>query len=446
MKNKLWGGRFSKPTHQTVKDFTRSIQYDQALASYDCLGSLYHIAVLKKAKLLSVREYAVLKKGLTTIYHKIKSGKFKVAGDFEDIHSYIQYLLKTSVGSAALKLQTCRSRNDQVVLGTKLYCLDHIRLMLAKIKAYQTALQVLSRKNKKIFIPGYTHLQHAMPVSASDYFSAYEAMALRDAARLEDTYRRIQLSMGSGALAGTMIPASTYFFPASGDLPKAITPPENALDTVSDRDFIIETLSNLAILGMHLSRISEDLILWATSEFGFIEIDDAFCTGSSLMPQKKNPDVLELIRGYSGRLYGRLLEVLVLMKGLPLSYNRDMQLDKEPLFEALDVALSSLTVLTELLKNLKFNTKNIERQLADESLYATDMAHALVCEGLTFHHAHEIIGKLIRVSQAKKISIQQMNDHELKTVHPLLSVKLLRPLFNAEHSIKLKKSIRRKRI
>lgn len=445
MGSKLWGGRFNKPTDKAVEEFTRSIGFDQALAKADCLGSLCHIEVLKRAKLLSNPEHARLKRGLTAILNDIKKGKFKISKNFEDIHSYIQFSLKKRVGSPADKLQTCRSRNDQVVLATEIYSLEQIQLIQTGIKNFRECLKVLAHENRKIFMPGYTHLQHAMPVSLADYFLAYDAMLARDTSRLEDTAQRIHLTMGSGALAGTIIPASKYFFPAREGLLKGITPPENAIDTVSNRDFVIEILSALAVLGMHLSRLSEDLILWATKEFDFIEIDDSFCTGSSLMPQKKNPDVLELIRGYAGRLYGRLIEVLVVMKGLPLSYNRDMQLDKEPLFDAFRVSGSSLAVLTDLLRNLKFNIKNIERNLNDEALYASDMADYLVSKGMPFHQAHAVIGKLIQYKNQKNKSIKDMTANELYAIHPLLGSRSLKPLFNPRHSVLLKKSIRRKR-
>jgi argininosuccinate lyase len=440
---KLWGGRFAKKTHKAVEDFTRSIHFDQALAKYDLLGSLYHVAVLKRAKLLTPFEYKKLQKGLHSILSDLKSGNLKINNSFEDIHSYIQYLLKQKVGKPADKLQTCRSRNDQVVFATKLYCLDHIKALTEKIHALQKNLRSLANQHKDILMPGYTHLQHAMPIALSDYFHAYLNMITRDTERLGDAAKRISLTMGSGALAGTMIDSKNYSFPAKGDLLKTLTASKNALDTVSDRDFIIEILSALAILSMHLSRMSEDLILWASKEFDFIEIDDAFCTGSSLMPQKKNPDVLEMIRGSAGRMSANLLEILVVMKGLPLSYNRDMQLDKEPLFDAFRLMGSIFDVLSPLLQNLKFKKEKILSQISDETLYATDLAEFLVKNGVSFHDAHQIIGKLIRMSGEKKISLLKFSDSVLGKFHPLLNDKVVQTILNAKRSVLSKKSIKR---
>lgn len=440
MKNKLWGGRFGKKTNPLVEEFTKSIQFDKKLAQYDCLGSIVHINILKKAHLLNSQEYKKLEKGLEEILDSIKSGSFKADESFEDVHSYLQYLLEKKAGKAAFKLHTCRSRNDQVVFDTKVYCLENIASTIKLItKAIEETLR-LAKKNINIKMPGYTHLQHAMPVRLAMYLGAYADMLARDAARLTDIAKNIDLSLGSGALAGTFIQASKHneatmslFFD------KKIKPPKNSMDTVSSRDFVIETLSALAMIGMHLSRLAEDLILWSTKEFDFIDIDEAFCTGSSLMPQKKNPDVLELIRGNTGRLYGNLISVLTMMKGLPLAYNRDMQLDKEPLFDSFEIVQKELKVLAGLLSNIKFKKENIEKQLNDECLYATDLADYLVQKGIAFKDAHTIIGKLIRYKLKTGKEIRNMSNKELKEFHILLNNKVVNKIINAEESVKSKK-------
>ncbi|MDO8580425.1 MAG: argininosuccinate lyase, partial [Candidatus Omnitrophota bacterium] len=320
--------------------------------------------------------------------------------------------------------------------------LDELKITQTMLKNLSGSLKTLAGKNKGIYLPGLTHLQHAMIISLNDYLGAYQEMLARDQQRLQQVHDNVRLTFGSGAIAGTSISASSYYF-TSSDLPKAIDPTANSIDVVSDRDFIIETLSGLAVIGMHLSRLAEDMILWASKEFDFIDIDDAFCTGSSLMPQKKNPDVLELVRGYSGRLYGNLVNVLVMMKGLPLSYNRDMQLDKEPLFDSFDIVQKELTVLAELFKNVTFKKENIAKQLNDEALYATDLADYLVQNKVAFRDAHAIIGKLIQHKYQSGQELRTMDDQELKTFHPLLNSRMINKIIDPEYSVKSKKSIKR---
>jgi argininosuccinate lyase len=443
--SKLWGGRFSKETNKLVEEFSRSIQFDYKLAEYDCVGSLCHIEVLKKANLLTPIEHKKLQAGLTGILASIKEGKFKIDPSFEDIHSYIQYLLEKdpNVQEAALKLHTCRSRNDQVVFDTKFYCLENLNKTFKSIRGFNEVLSGLAVQNKDIQVPGYTHLQRAMPVKLYSYFSSHIQMLNRDWKRLESAFENIALTMGAGALAGTMVESTKYNQAATSVLPKPIKASVNSIDTVSDRDFVIEILSALSILQMHLSRLAEDMILWATKEFDFIDIDDAFCTGSSLMPQKKNPDVLELVRGYTGRIYGNLMNVLVMMKGLPLSYNRDMQHDKEPLFDSFEIARKELKVLTELFKNVKFKEENIRKQLEDESLYATDLSDYLVRNKVPFKEAHMIIGKLIQYKLKNNVELRSLDDAALKTFHPLLTSKIITKLIDPKTSVESKKSVRR---
>ncbi|MFA4991859.1 MAG: argininosuccinate lyase [Candidatus Omnitrophota bacterium] len=441
MSKKLWGGRFAKKTNPLVEEFTKSIQFDKKLAAHDCLGSLAHIDVLKKARLLSAAEHKKLRKGLEGILIAIKKGDFKVDESFEDIHSYIQAVLEKKAGKAAFKLHTSRSRNDQVVFDVKCYSLGSAEVTMDLIEDLMGALDSAAGKNKKSQIAGYTHMQHAIPVKLSDYFSAYSGMLARDLARLKNAAKGIDLTMGSGALAGTSIDAAKYNVSLGYC---KVGPAKNSIDTVSDRDFVVEILSALAITGMHLSRLAEDLILWSTKEFDFIDIDDAFCTGSSLMPQKKNPDVLELVRGNAGKLYGNLMSVLVMMKGLPLAYNRDMQLDKEPLFSSFETVQMELKVLAELLPKVKFKKENIDKQLADECLYATDMADYLVRNGVAFKEAHSIIGKLVSYKLKSGKEIADMANLELKAFHPSLNHSVMKKLIDPVNSVMSKKSARKR--
>lgn len=443
MVKKLWGGRFSKGTHKLVEEFTNSIHFDQKLAKYDVIGSLAHITVLKKAHLLKAAEYQALKKALESILKTIENGSFKIDTSFEDIHSYIQHLVEKKAGKANLKLHTCRSRNDQVAFDVKAYTLENLYVTQKLVDDLTITLGNLANKNRDLVIPGFTHLQHAIPVSIVQYFNAYVEMLNRDHVRLYNAAVNIHLSLGAGALAGTFIPAANYKQKKNKSLLKNIEATKNALDAVSDRDFVIESLNALATTNMHLSRLAEDMILWSTTEFDFIDIDDAFCTGSSLMPQKKNPDVLELVRGYTGRLYGNLVNVLTMMKGLPLSYNRDMQLDKEPLFDSFEIVQKELAVLSELFKNVKFKKDNIAKQLEDESLYATDMSDYLVQNGVAFKDAHTIIGHLIQHKLKSNIEIKAMSDAQLKKFHPKLNAKVLKHIINPKTSVQSKRSIKK---
>ena len=453
MAKKLWGGRFGKETNPLVEEFTRSIHYDKKLAEYDVVGSVLHVAILEKCKYLSKDEAAKLKNGLSLIYKRVTDKKFNPGTRDEDIHTFIQNELQKNVGDAALKLHTARSRNDQVVFATKLYCKDNIEIIRKDALSLISALIKLCDENTGLIIPGFTHLQHAQPVYLKDYLWAYIMMFGRDRNRLSYISKNIKISMGAGALAGTPIKAVSYNIKTEELLNEFksigiskyidLTVTVNSLDVVSDRDFVIEIISALSILAMHLSRLSEDLIIWATKEFDFIEIDDAYCTGSSLMPQKKNPDVLELIRGYAGRLYGNLVSVLTMMKGLPLTYNRDMQLDKEPLFSSFEIVSSELRVLEGLINTLKFNKKKIAEHLKDESLYATDLVYYLVDKRIPFKEAHAIIGKLVKYSIDNEIEIKDMPEDRLKEFSDKFVKKEIVKLFDPRVSVKSKKSIKR---
>ena len=453
MAKKLWGGRFGKETNPLVEEFTRSIHYDKKLAEYDVVGSVLHVAILEKCKYLSKDEAAKLKNGLSLIYKRVTDKKFNPGTRDEDIHTFIQNELQKNVGDAALKLHTARSRNDQVVFATKLYCKDNIEIIRKDALSLISALIKLCDENTGLIIPGFTHLQHAQPVYLKDYLWAYIMMFGRDRNRLSYISKNIKISMGAGALAGTPIKAVSYNIKTEELLNEFksigiskyidLTVTVNSLDAVSDRDFVIEIISALSILAMHLSRLSEDLIIWATKEFDFIEIDDAYCTGSSLMPQKKNPDVLELIRGYAGRLYGNLVSVLTMMKGLPLTYNRDMQLDKEPLFSSFEIVSSELRVLEGLINTLKFNKEKIAEHLKDESLYATDLVYYLVDKRIPFKEAHAIIGKLVKNSIDNEIEIKDMPEGRLKEFSDKFVKKEIVKLFDPRVSVKSKKSIKR---
>jgi len=450
MAKKLWGGRFSKKTDPLVEEFTQSIQYDQKLAKCDVIASMLHVEVLARAKFLSSEEASKLIAALKLVLEKNKNNKFSIKTDDEDIHTFIQNELQKKVGDLALKLHTARSRNDQVVFSTKFYCKSMVLEMIADILKLEKAIIELSKGNDDVIIPGFTHMQHAQPVYLKDYLFVYVDMLDRDQGRLNYIFKNIKLTMGAGALAGTPISAEEYKTKADelikdlgSEIDLNIEAVTNSLDTVSDRDFVIEIISALSILATHLSRLAEDLIIWSSKEFDFVEIDEAFCTGSSLMPQKKNPDVLELVRGYTGRLYGNLVSVLTMMKGLPLTYNRDMQLDKDPLFNSFEIVSSELKVLTGLIKTLKFNESKIKEQLEDESLYATDIVYYLVDRGIPFKEAHTIVGKLVKYSLDNDIQIKDMPEDKLKQFSKKFVKKEIIKLFDPLVSVRSKKSIKR---
>ena len=454
MAKKLWGGRFDKKTDPLVESFTRSIQFDYKLAAADILGSLLHVEVLAKSGYLTAQESKKLINGLKTVLKEMKDGSALCQSREEDIHSYIQNQLYKHAGDVALKLQTARSRNDQVVFATKAYCKNELPGVMRDILSLSGSLVAVAQKYMKVIIPGFTHLQHAQPIYLKDYLLAYAAMLERDLARLEQIEKGISVTMGAGALAGTPVMSDRYNMKAREVIEGLegltlrnsgieLKPTQNSLDSVSDRDFVIEIVSALSILAMHLSRLAEDLIIWSTKEFDFVEIDEAFCTGSSLMPQKKNPDVLELVRGYAGKLYGNLVSLLVTMKGLPLSYNRDMQLDKEPLFESIEIVSAELKVLAGLVKTLKFNEAKISEHLKDEGLYATDLVYYLVDKKVPFKEAHTVIGKLVKYSLERGVRIKDMPEGTLKRFSAKLVKKEVCRLFDPRVSVDSKRSIKR---
>ena len=392
-KTKPWSGRFSKETDKMAEELNASISFDWRLFGQDILGSIAHARVLHKAGILKKGEAIKIIKGLRSVEKDIASKRFRFTPGMEDIHMAIEKRLMEKIGPVGGKLHTGRSRNDQAALDERLYLKQEIREILALIERLKRTLFLLSKKNLDAVMPGYTHLQRAQPVLFSHYLLAYCQMLKRDSGRLDDCFKRTDsMPLGSGALAGSPYNLDRFY---GAKLLGFSSVTENSLDAVSDRDFILEFLSCASILMMHLSRLAEELILWSTQEFGFIELSDAFSTGSSIMPQKKNPDILELTRGKTGRVYGNLFSLLTVMKALPLSYNKDMQEDKEPLFDTVDTLKAALSVYPPMLKTMKVNKKRMREAAEQGFLTATDCADYLVKKGLPFREAHGIVGKAV---------------------------------------------------
>jgi len=446
MSKKLWGGRFKKKTDPSVERFTRSVQYDYRLAPYDVAGSLIHVNVLERARFLNKDEAKRLRSALEGILRRIESGGFKPDMRCEDIHTEIQNEVRKKTGRLALKLHTTRSRNDQVAFASRLYARCESEKITGLIERFTQALDKKAKDAGNTVIPGYTHLQHAQPVYLKDHLRAYRAMLLRDKKRLANAAGSIDFTLGSGALGGTAINSKNYSFKIKrilGLKDLSIKPTSNSIDSVSDRDFIIEILSCFAIMGMHISRLCEDLIIWSSMEFGFVSVDECYCTGSSLLPQKKNPDALELARGYSGELSGGLVSVLTMMKGLPLAYNRDMQLDKRPFFRSFDIISEILSVLTGLIGTISFNAARIEAALRDESLYAPYIAQHLVDSGVPFKHAHTIVGRMIRYCEESDKSLSAMTQAEIRRFTEKLRKEDLEYLLRPYSAIKTIRSVKR---
>lgn len=390
---KLWAGRFREKTAKVVESFTESISFDSRLWRYDIEGSIAHAMMLGRQGIITKRESEMIVKGLREIASEIESGKFRFREELEDIHMNIEYALTEKIGEVGKKLHTARSRNDQIALDIRLYMRSEIREIISLLSSTQKVLLETAEKNIDVIIPGYTHMQRAQPVLLSHHLLAYIHMLERDSERLRDCLKRVNvLPLGSCAMAGTSLPIDRRYV---AELLNFDTVSENSIDSVSDRDILLEFLADASILMMHLSRFAEELVLWSTEEFGFITISDAFTTGSSIMPQKKNPDVAELMRGKTGRVYGDLLSLLTTMKGLPLSYNRDMQEDKEPLFDAIDTVKAVLTVLREMLPAIKFNQDKMYKASSSGYTTATDIAEYLVKKGVPFRMAHEVAGKIV---------------------------------------------------
>jgi len=396
---KPWGGRFREDTDKKVEAFTASIHYDCRLYSYDIEGSIAHARMLCKQGLLTRKEQTAIVNGLTSIRREIERGVFPFNPGDEDIHMAIEKALIAKVGDAGGKLHTARSRNDQVALDLRLYLRDEIGLLRWQLAALKAAFLSLAKKEIKTVAPGYTHLQKAQPVLLSHYLLAFWEMIDRDESRLADCLGRVNvLPLGAAALAGTSLPVDREYVASLLDFP-AVS--KNSMDTVADRDFVAEFIFVCSLIMMHLSRLCEDMIIWSTGEFGYLEISDAFTTGSSIMPQKKNPDVAELIRGKTGRVYGNLTAILTVLKGLPMTYNRDLQEDKEPLFETVDTVRNCLDVLTAMIPHLTFNRERLSEAAGAGYAAATDVAEYLVVKGVPFRESHGIVGRLVAYAAGK---------------------------------------------
>lgn len=412
MSEKPWDGRFSEKTDRTVESFTSSIDFDKRLYLYDIQGSIAHCRMLAEQSIITQEDASQIIEGLGTIVREIERGNFELDESLEDVHMNIEARLTAVVGKVAQKLHTARSRNDQVVLDVRMYLRDEVTHILTGLTGLCQVLVDLAESHVDVLMPGYTHLQRAQPVLFSHHLMAYYEMFKRDRARFKGTLERVNvMPLGSAALAGTTYPIDVAYTAKLLAFPQVSA---NSLDAVSSRDFILEFLAAASICMVHLSRLSEELILWASAEFGFVEISDAFATGSSIMPQKKNPDVPELVRGKAGRVFGNLTALLTTMKGLPLSYNRDMQEDKEPLFDTVETLKGCLEVYAKLLPQLKVNHEAMKEAASRGFVNATDMADYLVTKGLAFRDAHNCVGEVVRYALEQGKELQELPLPDLK--------------------------------
>ncbi|WP_224959875.1 argininosuccinate lyase [Geomonas subterranea] len=415
-KDKLWGGRFTQPTDKFVEEFTASINFDKRLYHQDIRGSIAHATMLGKQGIIPVKDVEEIVHGLREILDRIEAGEFDFSVSLEDIHMNIEARLSEKIGDAGKRLHTGRSRNDQVALDIRLYLRDELVEISAYIDLLIDALIYQAEQNLGVMMPGFTHLQTAQPILFSHHMMAYHEMLKRDKGRMEDCLKRTNvLPLGAGALAGTTFPIDREYVAELLDFPEVT---RNSLDSVSDRDFAIEFCAASSILMMHLSRFAEELILWSTSEFKFVDLSDSFCTGSSIMPQKKNPDVPELVRGKTGRVYGNLMALLTLMKSLPLAYNKDMQEDKEPLFDTIDTVKGSLKIFADMVREMKVNEARMKSAAAAGFSTATDVADYLVRKGIPFRDAHEIVGKAVRYCIENEMDIPELSLAEWQIFSP----------------------------
>ena len=411
---KLWGGRFTKETNKLVENFNESLSFDHRFYKQDIRGSIAHVKMLAKQNILTDNERDKIIEGLNSIEADIDSGKLKFDDGSEDIHSFVEAHLIERIGETGKKLHTGRSRNDQVALDMKLYVRDEIDEL--KDLLYELLSEVLNimEENKSTYMPGFTHLQKAQPTTLAHHFGAYFEMFIRDYDRLVSTRKRMNLSpLGSGAFAGTTYDLDRDYVASILDFDTATI---NSMDSVSDRDYLLELLSDLAIISMHLSRLSEEIIIWNTDEYRFVEMDDTYSTGSSIMPQKKNPDIAELIRGKSGRVYGSLISLLTTMKGLPLAYNKDMQEDKEMSFDAIDTVKSLIKLMSGMLSSMKFNHERMAKSARGGFTNATDAADYLVKKNVAFRDAHEIVGRLVLYGIENNKALDDFTLEEFKNI------------------------------
>ena len=434
---KLWGGRFREKTSSIVESFTESISFDIRLWRHDIEGSIAHARMLGKQGIISRSDSEKIVRGLKEIAKEIETGRLRFREDLEDVHMNIEAALTKKIGPAGKRLHSARSRNDQVALDLRLYLREEIGVIVSAVTRFQTSLVNIAETHIDYIMPGYTHMQRAQPVLLSHHLLAYVEMLERDKERLRDALRRVNvLPLGACALAGTSLPIDRGYV---AKLLGFDSLAENSIDAVSDRDFGLEFLSASAIFMMHLSRMAEELVLWSTEEFSFAQLPDAFTTGSSIMPQKKNPDVAELIRGKTGRVFGGLFSLFTMMKGLPLSYNRDMQEDKLPLFDAVDTIKACLAVLTEMVPRIRFDKKRMSGTAAHAYSTATDMAEYLVRKGMSFRDAHEMTGRVVLYCVEKKKALHELKVGELQRFSPLIQGDIYRYL-TVEGSVGSKRS------
>ena len=415
---KLWGGRFTKETDQLAYAFNASLSFDKRLYHQDITGSMAHVKMLAKQGILTEAERDAILDGLSGILADVKAGTLVPdETQYEDIHSFIESNLIARIGDAGKKLHTGRSRNDQVALDMKLYVRDEISELNSRLMDLLDVLEALMNEHAETYMPGFTHLQKAQPTTLAHHLGAYYEMFRRDLSRLADTHNRLnECPLGAGALAGTTYPLDREY---TAELLGFDGPTANSMDSVSDRDYLIELLSDLSTIMMHLSRFSEEIILWNSNEYQFVEIDDGYSTGSSIMPQKKNPDIAELVRGKTGRVYGHLMALLTTMKGLPLAYNKDMQEDKEGVFDAIDTVLTCLTLFTGMVKTLRFRKENMKKSAVNGFTNATDAADYLVKNGVPFRDAHGIIGQLVLLCIEKGIGLDDLPLSEYQKISPV---------------------------
>ena len=414
---KLWGGRFTKETNQLVHNFNASLSFDQKFYKQDIDGSIAHVNMLAKQGIVTNEERFAILNGLESIKSDIENGTLEISPEYEDIHSFVEATLIERIGDTGKKLHTGRSRNDQVALDMKLYIRDEIGETDVLLKELLAVILRIMKENVETYMPGFTHLQKAQPVTVAHHFGAYFEMFRRDRSRLHDIRERMNYCpLGAGALAGTTYPLDREF---TAELLNFKGATSNSMDSVSDRDYIIELLSAFSTIMMHLSRFSEEIIVWNTNEYRFIELDDAYSTGSSIMPQKKNPDIAELVRGKTGRVYGALMSILTTMKGLPLAYNKDMQEDKELTFDAIDTTKGCIALFTGMIDTMTFNKPVMEASAKNGFTNATDAADYLVNHGVPFRDAHGIIGRLVLMCIDKGISLDELPLEDYKSVSPV---------------------------
>ena len=419
MSEKLWGGRSSKTTDEMINEFQASIGFDRRMYREDIAGSLAHAAMLAKVGILSEEDRAAIEKGLKDILAQIEHGDFDFSVALEDIHMNIEKRLTDAIGDAGSRLHTARSRNDQVALDTHLFVRHAVVDVMAHIRTLQQALTESATQHRDVIMPGYTHLQRAQPILFSHHLMAYFGMLARDFERFQGVYARTDIMpLGAGALAGTTLPIDRQFVAQRLHFERIYT---NSLDAVSDRDYILEFLSAASILMVHLSRLSEEIILWCSREFSFVELDDAHCTGSSMMPQKKNPDVSELVRGKTGRVVGHLMAMLMAVKGLPLAYNKDLQEDKEGLFDTIDTVKFSLTVYAQLIRGMKLREDVMRHAVEADYSNATDLADYLVRKGLPFRKAHAVAGQAVALCIARGIYLADLPIADYQQLSPLFA-------------------------